>query len=98
MEKSFFQSVYKGKWTRNHMQIIIWKAKRVNQRINFIRIRVKNVFEEKILFHSYRTVTTVGYQMMEQQGAIKIVDIHKKYLMKFNTLCLAEIQIFLAHY
>nr|ARC97237.1 hypothetical protein RF2 [Geum macrophyllum] len=44
-----------------------------------------------------------GYQMIEQPGAIYLrylVDIHKKYLMnyKFNTSCLAERRIFLAHY
>nr|ATL62654.1 Ycf2 [Mostuea sp. Bremer et al. 5077] len=44
-----------------------------------------------------------GYQMIEQPGAIYLrylVDIHKKYLMnyEFNTACLAERRIFLAHY
>nr|YP_009557586.1 hypothetical protein RF2 [Macarthuria keigheryi]QBC72345.1 hypothetical protein RF2 [Macarthuria keigheryi] len=44
-----------------------------------------------------------GYQMIEQPGAIYLrylVDIHKKYLMnyEFNTSCLAERQVFLAHY
>nr|YP_009776271.1 Ycf2 [Rubia cordifolia]YP_009776288.1 Ycf2 [Rubia cordifolia]QJA26672.1 Ycf2 [Rubia cordifolia]QJA26689.1 Ycf2 [Rubia cordifolia] len=44
-----------------------------------------------------------GYQMIEQPGAIylrHLVDIHKKYLMnyEFNTSCLAERRIFLAHY
>nr|YP_010449788.1 Ycf2 protein [Gelsemium elegans]YP_010449807.1 Ycf2 protein [Gelsemium elegans]UTU96362.1 Ycf2 protein [Gelsemium elegans]UTU96381.1 Ycf2 protein [Gelsemium elegans] len=44
-----------------------------------------------------------GYQMIEQPGAIYLrylVDIHKKYLMnyEFNTSCLAERRIFLAHY
>nr|YP_009756592.1 hypothetical chloroplast RF21 [Broussonetia luzonica]YP_009756613.1 hypothetical chloroplast RF21 [Broussonetia luzonica]QCA41218.1 hypothetical chloroplast RF21 [Broussonetia luzonica]QCA41239.1 hypothetical chloroplast RF21 [Broussonetia luzonica] len=44
-----------------------------------------------------------GYQMIEQSGAIYLrylVDIHKKYLMnyEFNTSCLAERRIFLAHY
>nr|UEK24584.1 Ycf2 [Coffea liberica]WNM84703.1 Ycf2 [Coffea liberica var. dewevrei]WNM85553.1 Ycf2 [Coffea canephora]UEK24601.1 Ycf2 [Coffea liberica]WNM84720.1 Ycf2 [Coffea liberica var. dewevrei] len=44
-----------------------------------------------------------GYQMIEQPGAIYLrylVDIHKKYLMnyEFNTFCLAERRIFLAHY
>nr|YP_009319772.1 Ycf2 [Salpinga maranonensis]YP_009319790.1 Ycf2 [Salpinga maranonensis]APA18818.1 Ycf2 [Salpinga maranonensis]APA18819.1 Ycf2 [Salpinga maranonensis] len=44
-----------------------------------------------------------GYQMIEQPGAIylrDLVDIHKKYLMnyEFNTFCLAERRIFLAHY
>nr|USG53786.1 hypothetical protein RF2 [Nanocnide lobata]USG53803.1 hypothetical protein RF2 [Nanocnide lobata] len=44
-----------------------------------------------------------GYQMIEQPGAIylrDLVDIHKKYLMnyEFNTSCLAERRIFLAHY
>nr|YP_010974795.1 Ycf2 [Lysiana exocarpi]YP_010974803.1 Ycf2 [Lysiana exocarpi]WNR57372.1 Ycf2 [Lysiana exocarpi]WNR57380.1 Ycf2 [Lysiana exocarpi]WNR57437.1 Ycf2 [Lysiana exocarpi]WNR57445.1 Ycf2 [Lysiana exocarpi] len=44
-----------------------------------------------------------GYQMIEQRGAIYLrylVDIHKKYLMnyEFNTSCLAERRIFLAHY
>nr|YP_009872568.1 hypothetical chloroplast RF21 [Hippophae rhamnoides subsp. sinensis]YP_009872587.1 hypothetical chloroplast RF21 [Hippophae rhamnoides subsp. sinensis]WAL33504.1 hypothetical chloroplast RF21 [Hippophae rhamnoides]QKT21882.1 hypothetical chloroplast RF21 [Hippophae rhamnoides subsp. sinensis]QKT21901.1 hypothetical chloroplast RF21 [Hippophae rhamnoides subsp. sinensis]UNZ11166.1 hypothetical chloroplast RF21 [Hippophae rhamnoides subsp. sinensis]UNZ11184.1 hypothetical chloroplast RF21 [H len=44
-----------------------------------------------------------GYQMIEQPGAISLrylVDIHKKYLMnyEFNTSCLAERRIFLAHY
>ncbi|XLU64167.1 hypothetical protein S245_023376 [Arachis hypogaea] len=41
--------------------------------------------------------------MIEQPGAIYLrylVDIHKKYLMnyEFNTSCLAERRIFLAHY
>jgi hypothetical protein len=44
-----------------------------------------------------------GYQMMEQPGTIYLrylIDIHKKYLMtyEFNTSCLAERRIFLAHY
>nr|UEN68038.1 hypothetical chloroplast RF21 [Kosteletzkya pentacarpos]UEN68039.1 hypothetical chloroplast RF21 [Kosteletzkya pentacarpos] len=44
-----------------------------------------------------------GYQMIEQPGPIYLrylVDIHKKYLMnyEFNTSCLAERRIFLAHY
>nr|YP_009462572.1 hypothetical chloroplast RF21 [Boehmeria spicata]YP_009462588.1 hypothetical chloroplast RF21 [Boehmeria spicata]AUV64858.1 hypothetical chloroplast RF21 [Boehmeria spicata]AUV64859.1 hypothetical chloroplast RF21 [Boehmeria spicata] len=44
-----------------------------------------------------------GYQMIEQPGAIYLrylVDIHNKYLMnyEFNTSCLAERRIFLAHY
>nr|YP_010139219.1 hypothetical chloroplast RF2 [Garcinia paucinervis]YP_010139235.1 hypothetical chloroplast RF2 [Garcinia paucinervis]QQK54598.1 hypothetical chloroplast RF2 [Garcinia paucinervis]QQK54614.1 hypothetical chloroplast RF2 [Garcinia paucinervis]QXF60399.1 hypothetical chloroplast RF21 [Garcinia paucinervis]QXF60416.1 hypothetical chloroplast RF21 [Garcinia paucinervis] len=44
-----------------------------------------------------------GFQMIEEPGAIYLrylVDIHKKYLMnyKFNTPCLAERRIFLAHY
>nr|YP_009540335.1 hypothetical protein [Ricotia carnosula]YP_009540355.1 hypothetical protein [Ricotia carnosula]AYQ22338.1 hypothetical protein [Ricotia carnosula]AYQ22357.1 hypothetical protein [Ricotia carnosula] len=44
-----------------------------------------------------------GYQMIEQPGTIYLrylVDIHKKYLMnyEFNTSCLAERRIFLAHY
>ncbi|KAI5658735.1 hypothetical protein M9H77_27528 [Catharanthus roseus] len=44
-----------------------------------------------------------GYQMIEQPGAIYLrylVDIHKKYLMnyEFNTTCLAERRIFIAHY
>nr|QHH23300.1 hypothetical chloroplast RF21 [Rhodiola humilis]QHH23301.1 hypothetical chloroplast RF21 [Rhodiola humilis] len=44
-----------------------------------------------------------GYQMIEHPGAIYLrylVDIHKKCLMnyEFNTSCLAERRIFLAHY
>nr|YP_010464908.1 hypothetical protein RF2 [Amaranthus blitoides]YP_010464926.1 hypothetical protein RF2 [Amaranthus blitoides]UUL95305.1 hypothetical protein RF2 [Amaranthus blitoides]UUL95306.1 hypothetical protein RF2 [Amaranthus blitoides] len=44
-----------------------------------------------------------GYQMIEQPGAIylrHLVDIHKKYLMnyEFNTSCLTERRVFLAHY
>nr|YP_009229117.1 Ycf2 [Iris sanguinea]YP_009229135.1 Ycf2 [Iris sanguinea]YP_010540224.1 hypothetical protein RF2 [Iris typhifolia]YP_010540242.1 hypothetical protein RF2 [Iris typhifolia]ALS46381.1 Ycf2 [Iris sanguinea]ALS46400.1 Ycf2 [Iris sanguinea]UYF20360.1 hypothetical protein RF2 [Iris typhifolia]UYF20378.1 hypothetical protein RF2 [Iris typhifolia]WEG37603.1 hypothetical chloroplast RF21 [Iris typhifolia] len=44
-----------------------------------------------------------GYQMIEQPGSIYLrylVDIHKKYLMnyEFNGSCLAERQIFFAHY
>ena len=44
-----------------------------------------------------------GYQMFEQAGAIYlryVVDIHQKDLMnyEFNTSCLAERRIFLAHY
>lgn len=44
-----------------------------------------------------------GYQMIEQPGTIYLrylVDIHKRYLMnyEFNTSCLAERRIFLAHY
>nr|QEJ86784.1 Ycf2 [Nasa triphylla]QEJ86785.1 Ycf2 [Nasa triphylla] len=44
-----------------------------------------------------------GYQMIEQPGTIYLrylVDIHKEYLMnyEFNTSCLAERRIFLAHY
>lgn len=44
-----------------------------------------------------------GYQMIEQPGTIYLrylVDIHKKHLMnyEFNTSCLAERRIFLAHY
>nr|AIJ28034.1 hypothetical chloroplast RF21 [Trifolium lupinaster] len=44
-----------------------------------------------------------GYQMMEQPGTIYLrylIDIHKKDLMtyEFNTFCLAERRIFLAHY
>ncbi|KAF1876935.1 hypothetical protein Lal_00033860 [Lupinus albus] len=44
-----------------------------------------------------------GYQMIEQPGVVYLrylVDIHKKYQMnyEFNTSCLAERQIFLAHY
>jgi hypothetical protein len=44
-----------------------------------------------------------GYQMIEQPGTIYLrylVDIQKKYLMnyEFNTSCLVERQIFLAHY
>nr|YP_010127171.1 Ycf2 [Alhagi sparsifolia]QPO07237.1 Ycf2 [Alhagi sparsifolia] len=44
-----------------------------------------------------------GYQMIEQPGTIYLrylIDIHKKYLMnyEFNTSCLAERRIFLAHY
>nr|AZL92881.1 Ycf2 [Cuscuta japonica] len=43
-----------------------------------------------------------GYQMIEQPGAIYLrylVDIHQKHLMnyEFNTSCLAERRIFLAH-
>nr|YP_010389642.1 hypothetical chloroplast RF21 [Chesneya acaulis]UPT34344.1 hypothetical chloroplast RF21 [Chesneya acaulis] len=44
-----------------------------------------------------------GYQMIEQPGTIYLrylIDIHKKDLMnyEFNTSCLAERRIFLAHY
>nr|YP_010460379.1 Ycf2 protein [Citrus indica]YP_010460397.1 Ycf2 protein [Citrus indica]UUC05669.1 Ycf2 protein [Citrus indica]UUC05687.1 Ycf2 protein [Citrus indica] len=44
-----------------------------------------------------------GYQMIEQPGTIYLrylVDIHKKHFMnyEFNTYCLAERRIFLAHY
>nr|YP_009409935.1 Ycf2 [Cressa cretica]ASJ65062.1 Ycf2 [Cressa cretica] len=44
-----------------------------------------------------------GYQMIEQPGAIYLrylVDIHQKHLMnyEFNTSCLVERRIFLAHY
>ncbi|YP_008592532.1 Ycf2 (chloroplast) [Andrographis paniculata] len=44
-----------------------------------------------------------GYQMIEQPGAIYLrylVDIHKNYLLnyEFNTSCLAERRVFLAHY
>nr|YP_010987236.1 hypothetical protein RF2 [Krascheninnikovia ceratoides]YP_010987254.1 hypothetical protein RF2 [Krascheninnikovia ceratoides]WOL38652.1 hypothetical protein RF2 [Krascheninnikovia ceratoides]WOL38653.1 hypothetical protein RF2 [Krascheninnikovia ceratoides] len=44
-----------------------------------------------------------SYQMIEQPGAIYLrylVDIHNKYLMnyEFNTSCLAERRLFLAHY
>nr|YP_009642731.1 hypothetical chloroplast RF2 [Medicago biflora]QCO74216.1 hypothetical chloroplast RF2 [Medicago biflora] len=44
-----------------------------------------------------------GYQMIEQPGTIylrNLIDIHKKYLLnyEFNTSCLAERRIFLAHY
>nr|YP_009582215.1 hypothetical chloroplast RF21 [Bixa orellana]YP_009582232.1 hypothetical chloroplast RF21 [Bixa orellana]QBK83750.1 hypothetical chloroplast RF21 [Bixa orellana]QBK83767.1 hypothetical chloroplast RF21 [Bixa orellana] len=44
-----------------------------------------------------------GYQMIEQPGTIYLrylVDIHKRYLMnyEYNTSCLAERRIFLAHY
>ncbi|XP_073220846.1 hypothetical chloroplast RF21 (chloroplast) [Cicer arietinum] len=44
-----------------------------------------------------------GYQMIEQPGTIylrNLIDIHKKDLMnyEFNTSCLAERRIFLAHY
>nr|WRW10986.1 Ycf2 protein [Aeginetia sinensis]WRW11012.1 Ycf2 protein [Aeginetia sinensis] len=44
-----------------------------------------------------------GYQMIEQPGVIYLrylVDIHKKYLLnyEFNTSCLAERRVFLAHY
>ncbi|KAL6556189.1 Protein Ycf2 [Orobanche gracilis] len=44
-----------------------------------------------------------GYQMIEQPGANYLrylVDIHKKYLLnyEFNTSCLAERRVFLAHY
>nr|YP_010607370.1 hypothetical protein RF2 [Buddleja brachystachya]YP_010607389.1 hypothetical protein RF2 [Buddleja brachystachya]YP_010607457.1 hypothetical protein RF2 [Buddleja delavayi]YP_010607476.1 hypothetical protein RF2 [Buddleja delavayi]YP_010607544.1 hypothetical protein RF2 [Buddleja microstachya]YP_010607563.1 hypothetical protein RF2 [Buddleja microstachya]YP_010607718.1 hypothetical protein RF2 [Buddleja caryopteridifolia]YP_010607737.1 hypothetical protein RF2 [Buddleja caryopteridifolia] len=44
-----------------------------------------------------------GYQMIEEPGAIYLrysVDIHKKYLLnyEFNTSCLAERRVFLAHY
>nr|YP_009873518.1 hypothetical protein RF2 [Acer pentaphyllum]YP_009873540.1 hypothetical protein RF2 [Acer pentaphyllum]QKT28553.1 hypothetical protein RF2 [Acer pentaphyllum]QKT28554.1 hypothetical protein RF2 [Acer pentaphyllum]QKY63130.1 Ycf2 [Acer pentaphyllum]QKY63152.1 Ycf2 [Acer pentaphyllum]QNH84415.1 Ycf2 [Acer pentaphyllum] len=44
-----------------------------------------------------------GYQMIEQPGTIYLrylVDIHKKHLMnyEFNSPCLAERRIFLAHY
>nr|YP_010758640.1 Ycf2 [Caragana opulens]WEW73104.1 Ycf2 [Caragana opulens] len=44
-----------------------------------------------------------GYQMIEQPGTIYLrylIDIHKKNLMnyEFNTSCLAERRIFLAHY
>nr|WOC90959.1 hypothetical chloroplast RF21 [Utricularia arenaria]WOC90978.1 hypothetical chloroplast RF21 [Utricularia arenaria] len=44
-----------------------------------------------------------GYQMIEQPGAFYLrylVDIHKKYLLnyEFNTPCLAERRVFLAHY
>ncbi|KAL6517012.1 Protein Ycf2 [Orobanche hederae] len=44
-----------------------------------------------------------GYQMIEQLGANylrHLVDIHKKYLLnyEFNTSCLAERRVFLAHY
>nr|UZC30912.1 hypothetical protein RF2 [Medicago rugosa] len=46
---------------------------------------------------------TSGYQMIEQPGTIylrNLIDIHKKYLLnyEFNTSCLAERRIFLAHY
>nr|YP_009557433.1 hypothetical protein RF2 [Kewa sp. GY-2019]QBC72106.1 hypothetical protein RF2 [Kewa sp. GY-2019] len=44
-----------------------------------------------------------GYQMIEQPGAIylrNVVDLHNKYLInyEFNTSCLAERRVFLAHY
>ncbi|KEH18601.1 Ycf2-like protein [Medicago truncatula] len=44
-----------------------------------------------------------GYQMIEQPGTIylrNLIDIHKKNLLnyEFNTSCLAERRIFLAHY
>ena len=44
-----------------------------------------------------------GYQMIEQPGTIylrNLIDMHQKYLLnyEFNTSCLAERRIFLAHY
>nr|YP_009769219.1 hypothetical chloroplast RF21 [Clitoria ternatea]YP_009769236.1 hypothetical chloroplast RF21 [Clitoria ternatea]QIS99920.1 hypothetical chloroplast RF21 [Clitoria ternatea]QIS99937.1 hypothetical chloroplast RF21 [Clitoria ternatea] len=56
------------------------------------------------LIHSdHLSKNNSGYQMIEQPGVIYLrylVDIHKKYLMNygFNTSCLAERRIFLAHY
>nr|QTI91282.1 Ycf2 [Leuchtenbergia principis] len=56
------------------------------------------------LTHSdYFSKNEFGYQMIEQPGAIylrRLVDIHQKSLMnyKFNTSCLAERRVFLAHY
>nr|YP_009389718.1 ycf2 protein [Silene wilfordii]YP_009389736.1 ycf2 protein [Silene wilfordii]ANG08147.1 ycf2 protein [Silene wilfordii]ANG08165.1 ycf2 protein [Silene wilfordii] len=56
------------------------------------------------LTHSDRLLKNDScYQMIEQPGAIYLrylVDIHKKYLMnyEFNTSCLAERRVFLAHY
>nr|YP_010489747.1 hypothetical protein RF2 [Koenigia cyanandra]YP_010489765.1 hypothetical protein RF2 [Koenigia cyanandra]UWM11303.1 hypothetical protein RF2 [Koenigia cyanandra]UWM11321.1 hypothetical protein RF2 [Koenigia cyanandra]UWM11388.1 hypothetical protein RF2 [Koenigia cyanandra]UWM11406.1 hypothetical protein RF2 [Koenigia cyanandra] len=56
------------------------------------------------LTHIERLVKSdYGYQMFEQAGAIYLrylVDIHQKDLMnyEFNTSCLAERRIFLAHY
>nr|QJQ75526.1 hypothetical chloroplast RF21 [Glycyrrhiza asymmetrica] len=56
------------------------------------------------LTHSdYLSKNNSGYQMIEQPGIIylqHLIDIHKKYLMnyEFNTSCLAERRIFLAHY
>nr|YP_009656936.1 hypothetical chloroplast RF2 [Medicago minima]QCO73779.1 hypothetical chloroplast RF2 [Medicago minima] len=56
------------------------------------------------LTNSYRlSKNNSGYQMIEQPGTIylrNLIDIHKKYLLnyEFNTSCLAERRIFLAHY
>nr|YP_009859840.1 Ycf2 [Silene kiusiana]AWX05967.1 Ycf2 [Silene kiusiana] len=56
------------------------------------------------LTHSDRLLKNdSGYQMIEQPGALYLrylVDIHKKDLMnyEFNTSCLAERRVFLAHY
>ncbi|KAL4201739.1 hypothetical protein AMTRI_Chr02g260130 [Amborella trichopoda] len=59
--------------------------------------------EREFLVHDPFSKNDSGYQVIEQPRSIYLrylVDIHKKYLMnsEFNRSCLAETQIFLAHY
>nr|YP_009757359.1 Ycf2 protein [Capparis spinosa var. herbacea]YP_009757370.1 Ycf2 protein [Capparis spinosa var. herbacea]QIM59175.1 Ycf2 protein [Capparis spinosa var. herbacea]QIM59186.1 Ycf2 protein [Capparis spinosa var. herbacea] len=74
--------------------------------VQFSTLRAEKRIDQILLSLTYSdhlSKNDSGYQIIEQPGTIYLrylVDIHKKYLMnyEFNTSCLAERRIFLAHY
>ncbi|KAK9740446.1 hypothetical protein RND81_03G035800 [Saponaria officinalis] len=89
--------------TSKEIYSLIRKRKRVNGDWIEDKIESRVASSDSIDEEERELLNDSSYQMIEQPGAIYLrylVDIHKKYLMnyEFNTSCLAERRVFLAHY
>ena len=111
--KEIYSWIRKGQRFQTHDEIESWietcdwflDEERVYS-FHFSTLRPEKGIDQILwsLTHIDRLVKSdYGYQMFEQAGAIYLrylVDIHQKDLMnyEFNTSCLAERRLFLAHY
>lgn len=111
--KEIYSWIRKGQRFQTHDEIESWietcdwfLAEERVYSFHFSTLRPEKGIDQILwsLTHIDRLVKSdYGYQMFEQAGAIYLrylVDIHQKDLMnyEFNTSCLAERRIFLAHY
>nr|YP_009578010.1 hypothetical chloroplast RF2 [Bunchosia argentea]YP_009578024.1 hypothetical chloroplast RF2 [Bunchosia argentea]QBK32627.1 hypothetical chloroplast RF2 [Bunchosia argentea]QBK32641.1 hypothetical chloroplast RF2 [Bunchosia argentea] len=100
-----------GDWIDDKIESLVASSDSIDDKEREFLVQLSTLTTEKridqillSLTHSdHLSKNDSGYQMIEEPGAIYLrylVDIHKKYLMnyEFNTPCLAERRIFLAHY
>ncbi|KAK7371134.1 hypothetical protein VNO78_36851 [Psophocarpus tetragonolobus] len=100
-----------GAWIDNKIESWVLNSDSIDDKEREFLVQFSTLTTEKridqillSLTHSdHLSKNNSGYQMIEQPGVIYLrylVDIHKKDLMnyEFNTSCLAERRIFLAHY
>nr|YP_010457130.1 hypothetical protein RF2 [Microtropis henryi]YP_010457149.1 hypothetical protein RF2 [Microtropis henryi]UUA68280.1 hypothetical protein RF2 [Microtropis henryi]UUA68281.1 hypothetical protein RF2 [Microtropis henryi] len=100
-----------GDWIDDKIESLVANSDSIDDKEREFLVQLSTLTTEKridqillSLTHSdHLSKNDSGYQMIEQPGAIYLrylVDIHKKYLMnyEFNTSCLAERRLFLAHY